>query len=162
MRSVCGHSAAVVPVTIRLRRLMRLATFIPMTKASRLVRYLRFKPMVSTVRFYPVLPVPAHRLKPLSIATALILRPALPGDYRHSYKWIRFVRKIFLVLHIMLSIGQVRPIALMRHGLPAQTMVTVIKRQPKIFLTSVLRRSKSAEPKPSLSRGLFYSQKNFM
>lgn len=86
MRSVCGHSAAVVPVTIRLRRLMRLATSIPMTKAWRLVRYLRLKPMVSTVRFYPVLPAPAHRLKPSNTATALILRPALPGDYRHSYK----------------------------------------------------------------------------
>ena len=88
-------------------------TYIPMTKAWRLVRYLRLKPMVSTVRFYPVLPAPAHRLKPSNTATALILRPALPGGYQPISRWLRFAITKLPVMQVMLLIGQepvIRPI----------------------------------------------------
>ena len=60
-----------------------------------------------------VLPAPAHRLKPSNTATALILRPALPGGYQPISRWLRFAITKLPVMQVMLLIGQepvIRPI----------------------------------------------------
>ena len=152
MRSVCGHSAAAVPVMIRLRRLIKLVMFIPMIRVRLSAPSLKLIAAVPMAEFYLVLPVPVHRFRLLNTATALILRPALSGGYQPISRWLQYVRRIFPGILEVLLIGQELVIVVKRiiWVLVVVTLAILLILHPKVtILTSVRRRSKSVEPKPS-------------